>query len=148
MDPNFDPKQDIYDKATGLWKQPWIPVVITIVAVAATAIAVHSAFTCSKDHAQAILFATAAAWAIGAPGWFFFEFYFIYRKVAAKGSWELFKHSQQVGLAIWAGVSVALYALSSSDLAKSDKQEKICTISVPSGDLTQVSVSSLTIKCK
>ena len=122
--------------------------VITITAVAATALVVHSALASSKDHAQAILLATSAAWAIGAPGWFFIEFYFVYRKVAAKGSWELFKHSQQVGLAIWAGVSVALYALSSSDLAKSDKQEKLCTIAVPSRDITQVTLSSLIIKCE
>ncbi len=79
-------------------------------------------------HAQATLYTLAALWAIGAPLWFFIEYYCFYRKAAAPDSWELFKHGQQVAISIWAGVTAVLYALGGSDLAKPPKNERECTI--------------------
>ncbi len=56
-------------------------------------------------------------WAIAPPVWFWFEFHYLYRECAAQDSFDYFKYSQQVSVAIWAGVVFCITAL----LANSEK---------------------------
>lgn len=79
-----------------------------------------------QRYAQNILFFLAAAWAIGAPTWFLYEYHFIYRESPGEGSWELFKHGQQLAIPVWASVATSLYALGASDLAKTTDAEYVC----------------------
>lgn len=58
-------------------------------------------------------------WAVGAPAWFWYEYFFLYRIDGLPGTLELYKHGQQVSIAIWAGLAVSLGALASSDIFKS-----------------------------
>jgi hypothetical protein len=100
---------------------------VSVGAIVATVVIVLVTFACWRVHAQAVLFVLAVLWAIGAPFWFFVEYFYIYRKAAAPNSWEQFKHGQQVAVAIWAGVTASLYGLGSSDLAKSAESRLKCT---------------------
>jgi hypothetical protein len=54
-------------------------------------------------------------WAFLPPLSFWYEHYFIYRKYGLPGTFELFKHNQQVSAAIWAGLLAALITIGSSD---------------------------------
>lgn len=87
--------------------------------------------------------AMAASWFIGAPLWFWKEYFFIYR--AAGGglpeSFEHFKYGQQVAAAIWAGFSAVLGAFALSDFSKPEPAEYKCSISVPA---TAFSASGVT----
>ncbi|MEZ5610474.1 MAG: hypothetical protein R3E45_08570 [Rhodocyclaceae bacterium] len=65
-----------------------------------------------------VVAALAFFWGVGAPAWFWYEFFFLYREDGEKGSFELYKHGHQVSIAIWAGLAVSLAALASSDLFK------------------------------
>lgn len=61
------------------------------------------------------IYLLAAIWAVGPPIWFWYEYFFVYRNHGEPDTFELFKHGQQVSLAIWAGVALALAAFASSD---------------------------------
>lgn len=67
-----------------------------------------------------VIVALALFWAVGAPAWFWYEYFFLYREDGVKGSFELYKHGHQVSIAIWAGLAVSLGALASSDMFKKD----------------------------
>lgn len=127
----MNPRGPIYDTSAprGKWQQraAWTSVFLLGVTSAISFLVLVT----SWEHAQATLYALAALWAIGAPLWFFFEYYYLYRVAAAPDSWELFKHGQQVAIAIWAGVTAVLYALGSSDLARPVKEKHECTIVLP-----------------
>lgn len=75
------------------------------------------------------MYGLAASWALGAPIWFYYEYFYLYRKVGLSGTLELFKHGQQVAVAIWAGLSITLGAFASSDHFKdtsSQNHKKEC----------------------
>ncbi len=133
----MNPRDPIYDTAAprGTWqrKVAWASVAAALITLVVTV----SVLVTGSKHAQATIYFLAALWAVGAPLWFFFEYYYIYRVAGAAGSWELFKHGQQVAIAIWAGVTAVLYAIGSSDLAKPPKTEQECTLTLPaSGTVT------------
>ena len=65
-----------------------------------------------------VIAALAMLWAVGAPAWFWYEYFFMYRLDGEPGSFDLYKHGQQVSIAIWAGLAVSLGALASSDFFK------------------------------
>jgi hypothetical protein len=67
---------------------------------------------------QPFMLLMAAAWAIGGPAWFFYEYFFIYRSKGAADSWELFKHGQQVSAAVWVALTASLAAVGNSDFVK------------------------------
>lgn len=126
----MNPTYAIYDTEKTMGKLWWLPPMVVTLAVVCTVGVLVSALTGSKQYAHAQLFALAALWAVGAPFWFFVEYYFFYRKAAAPDSWELFKHGQQLSLAIWVGISAALYALAGSDLAKPAKNQLQCSMEI------------------
>jgi hypothetical protein len=145
-----DPLKPIFDDSTPRGKLMWLPVLIAIVALTATGcIAYHALSNTATHSAQPALLGLAAAWAVGAPTWFFVEYYFFYKKAAAPDSWELFKHGQQVAIPVWAGIAAALYAVGTSDLAKKDSEAQVtCTIeaaSIPSKGTTS---AVLQLHCK
>ena len=57
----------------------------------------------------------AFTWAVSAPAWFWYEYFFLYRKDGLPGSLELYKQGQQVSVAIWAALALSLGALASND---------------------------------
>ena len=63
----------------------------------------------------------AALWLIMPPLWFWYEFFWIYDRRGKPGTIELFKHGQQVSIAIWAGVGLCLGGLATSDHFKEPK---------------------------
>jgi 4-hydroxybenzoate polyprenyltransferase len=86
-------------------------------------------FAICPAGAMIYLYALAASWAVGAPIWFYYEYFYLYRKAGVPGTLELFKHGQQVAVAIWAGLSIALGAFASSDYFKdpsTDNNKKEC----------------------
>lgn len=129
----MDPRAPIYDPNSNSWqsKVGRRAVWLAPIALAATAFIIWQSLTGDKTKAQATLYALAAAWAIGAPVWFAAEFHLLYRKASGEGSWEVFKHGQQVAVAVWAGVAAGLYAVGSSDLAKPAPDEKCFAIHAP-----------------
>jgi hypothetical protein len=66
----------------------------------------------------------AFLWAVGAPAWFWFEYFFLYRKDGLPGTFELYKYGQQVSVAIWAALALSLGALASSDHFKKHQNTK------------------------
>lgn len=74
----------------------------------------------------------AASWAVLPPIWFWWEYFGMYRtRHSNKGTWELFKHGQQLGVGVWAGIaaSIGAFALSSLSDPKPAAATVTCTIS-------------------
>ena len=144
-----DPANPIYDNTKPMGKMMWLPVLFVVIAITVTACMLYSSLADTKEHsAQPTILILAALWAVGAPVWFFIEYYFFYKKAAAPDSWELFKHGQQLAIAVWAGIAAALYVLGSSDLAKAQKPEFACTIEVVASVLSASASQPATVKCK
>ena len=126
----LDPKLPLY--RSGSWAARTVTlagilgVFITLVSIALAVSVVWP--PPRRENAQAILFALAGVWGVGGPMWFFSEYFFIYRRAGTAGSWEQFKHGQQVSAAIWAGLSVSLAALGVSDLAKPEPDRWTCEL--------------------
>lgn len=117
------------------------------VAIPGTFALVAYAFQDSRENAQTILFSLAAAWAICAPGWFFVEYHYFYREApGGEDSWELFKHGQQLAVAVWAAFAATLYALGSSDIAKPQKELIECSFTLPER-VTANTAFTTRIKC-
>ncbi len=64
---------------------------------------------------RGFVYGVAAFWAVLPPVWFWFEYYYLYKRHGAVGTFELFKHGQQTAVAIWAGIALSLVAVASSD---------------------------------
>mgnify|MGYP001604867709 CR=1 FL=1 len=98
---------------------------------------------CEPIRSQRISGGLAAMWAVGAPLWFWYEYFYIYR---ARGggladSFDQFKHGQQTAVAIWAGLTVSLTAFAASDFSKPPSAKYACTVEVPK-DLSAVDPAS------
>jgi len=52
-----------------------------------------------------------AAWIVLPPGWFCIEYFLIYKKHGLSGSFEVYKHGQDVAAKFWLAVSTVLSAL-------------------------------------
>jgi hypothetical protein len=52
-----------------------------------------------------------AAWIVLPPGWFCIEYFLIYKKHGLPGSFEAYKHGQDVAAKFWLAVSTVLSAL-------------------------------------
>ncbi len=125
-----DPRVPIYDPNLVRWWWPWLARIGTLSAVGGTAVTVWLQLSPPGERTQPVLLGLAALWAIGAPLWFFLEFHYFYRTAPGPKSWDLFKHGQQLAIAIWAGLTAGLYVLASSDLAKSPKTTEDCSVMV------------------
>lgn len=143
---DLNPKTDIYE-ADG--KRIQVRAFkVSLAALVGTAAAVLFLLTDVRTYSQVFILSLAAAWAIGAPSWFFYEYFYVYRKHAAPGSWELFKHGQQVGIAIWAGLTATLYALGTSDIVKPDVPRYECKALDSSPPASAAAVTSLVLSCR
>jgi hypothetical protein len=145
----MDPTVKLYkDGSTAAWAIPvagFLGVVATLISIAVAVWLVWPQPL--QQSVQASLFLMAGIWGVGGPMWFFSEYFFFYRKSGVAGTWEQFKHGQQVSAAIWAGLSVSLAALGTSDLAKGPKTDWTCDLmakdagtaaSSPTGQFTLV----------
>jgi hypothetical protein len=56
-----------------------------------------------------------AAWAILPPVWFWYEYFYLFRVRGNPAAFEQFRYGQQLAIAIWAGVGLALFALANSE---------------------------------
>jgi len=145
-----DPHKPIFDDSKLRGRLIWLPVLIAIVALTTTGcITYHALANTDVRSAQPALLSLAATWAVGAPIWFFVEYYFLYRHAAAPDSWELFKHGQQVAIPVWAGIAAALYGVGSSDLAKKDSGPQVtCTLEIAAPPATGITSTALQLHCK
>lgn len=66
-----------------------------------------------------------AVWAVGPPSWFWYEYFYLYPKYGNPEGFESLKYGQQVAVAIWAGVSLAVFALLSSEHFKPQKETPV-----------------------
>ena len=141
---SFDPRREIYPLNSSE------KVTVQKVATASACFAVFTVLVAiivaalKFPYAQAVVYALAAVWAICAPSWFFYEYFFIYRKVGVEGSWDLFKHGQQLAVAIWAGLTATLTVFGSSDYVK--KEEVRCELRVQS--ISNAADAQLVALCK
>ena len=142
----MDPKTPIFDESKVEGRNIWFAKLIAVLAVGGTLALFVVAFIGSRDNTQIILLGLAAAWATLAPLWFFFEFHYFYRVAPGKNSWELFKHGQQLGTAVWAAVATTLYALGSSDMAKPAREEQKCIVVLPTTVAPNTPIAA-TINC-
>lgn len=143
----MNPAGPIYDNTKPQGKAWWLGPVISVLVIVVTALKVHCALQGNRETAQETFLTLAAVWAVGAPLWFFCEYYFLYRKAPATESWELFKHGQQVSIALWAGVTAILIAVGSSDIAKPKKTEFVCSLELVNSNTGSTPSSTFNIKC-
>lgn len=69
-----------------------------------------------KTSSLELIVILAVVWAVAPPVYFWYEYHFVYRRYEPDlSAFEQFKYGQQVSIAIWAGVAIALGALASSD---------------------------------
>jgi hypothetical protein len=69
-----------------------------------------------------LLYVMGFIWAVVPPAWFWYEYHYIYRVQGDVAGFEQFKYSQQVSVAIWAGVALALFAVATSERFKPPKE--------------------------
>ena len=145
----MDPTAPIFDKNKPTGRLMWIPIAFATFAVLGTIYITASAVWEKNENSQTVVLAAAAAWAILAPAWFFIEFHYFYRQAPGKDSWELFKHGQQVAIAVWAGVTAVLYAVGTSELVKFPNAQVTCTFELQNLANSTIagSSSSFIIKC-
>jgi len=142
-----NPSAPIFDSSRPRGKLMWLPKLAAGVAIPGTFALVAYAFLGPRGNTQTILFCLAAAWAICAPGWFFIEYHYFYREApGGEDSWELFKHGQQLAIAVWAAFAATLYALGSSDIAKPPKELIECSFTLPE-EVTANTEFTASIRC-
>jgi hypothetical protein len=81
------------------------------------AVAVDAWMTCDPTF----LYIVGAVWAVGPPSWFWYEYFYLFPKYGDPDGFERLKYGQQVAVAIWAGVALAVFALLSSEHFKPEK---------------------------
>lgn len=68
-----------------------------------------------------------AIWTLAPPLWFAFEYMFLYKPQGLAGSWETFKHGQEMWAKLWAGVvallGLRLFAMKDAE-TKEEKKRK------------------------
>lgn len=135
----IDQAQPTYDKHGTRIMTLW-GVVGAIAAIASLVICVLAA-TRGLSGGKAPIALLAAAWAILPPIWFWWEYFGMYRTTHSnKGTWELFKHGQQLGVAVWAGIAASIGAFALSPL--SDPQPVEATVSCAIASLAVSPASS------
>ena len=140
---SFDPTLPLYVSPP---KSEWVVTVAGVLGVLVTlaTIVVAIAVATPKfkaDYSQAVVLSLAAAWAIGAPMWFFAEYFFMYRNAGAPDTWDQFKHGQQVSAAVWAGLTAALTVFGTSDYVKVSPKSWSCELQTPTSPASAVGVS-------
>lgn len=128
------------------------PAWLVVAALAAIALLLATAWVavCAwHSHDPRRLYVLGAIWAVGPPTWFWCEYFFLYLPKGNPAGFEQFKYGQQVSVAIWAGVALALFAYVSSDHFKPDKPPAAvsctqCPAQTPSGPQARQSPGNVT----
>ncbi len=125
----MNPKRSIYLSDSREQKIVYVAAVISLILAVLSfgAVAWILLTDPHASYAQGFIASLAAFWVIWPPIWFFYEYFWLYREAAVPDSFELFKHGQQTAVAIWAGISLTLGGLASSDFVKPKESELICT---------------------
>lgn len=89
----------------------WVATGLLVVTVIGAVVAWHR-------RKPALIYIAGAVWAIGSPLWFWFEYFYLYLPRGNLAAAEHYKQGHQVSATIWAGVSLALFALASADRFK------------------------------
>ncbi|MBL0729447.1 hypothetical protein [Piscinibacter sp. HJYY11] len=123
----LDPKIDIFDKNSCGPIVTKVALGVAVLLFALTIALTIGAFRCGGPRWGSVVAALALAWAVGAPAWFWFEYFFLYRIYGTPGSFELYKHGQQLSVAVWAGLALSLGAFASSDRFKQPETNAAAT---------------------
>jgi uncharacterized membrane-anchored protein len=115
---DIDPKLAFYNSCIA------VGVVRSVAVIAAAALLLTGYFACCAWQARDLgcITTLAAVWAVTPPIWFWFDYFWLYRRVGDGRAFEQFKHGQQVSIAIWAAVAVTLGALANSDRFKDESR--------------------------
>lgn len=129
MSSDIDPTVPIFKKGSRAERISHRAVAISIVLFVVTLILSGVAIVNGPSWSLVVA-GLALFWAVGAPAWFWFEYFFLYREDGEKGSFELYKHGHQVSIAIWAGLAVSLAALANSDMFKEKERHTESTAAI------------------
>ena len=141
----FDPTKPLYSKpaiVSRVYRIGRFGVLLTILTIAALAYFVTSSAT---HWTQSWVLAFAAAWGIGGPMWFFYEYFFIYRVHGTGESWDLFKHGQQLSGAVWVALTAALVLFGNSDYVKPEVRSFRCLLDNSQTDTPGASAAQKTV---
>lgn len=99
---------------------------LSILLLVVTSVAIGWSYFHPFEGGHGVTIALTFLWAIGAPVWFWYEYFFLYleEKALSDSSFEFFKQGLQLSIAIWAGLVISLCALAHSDVFK--QSEKSC----------------------
>src|SRR5262249_35340456 len=112
--------------------------VVAIAGILAFLITVWLVIAAWRSRDPEAVYICAAFWAVAPPVWFWCEYFFLYRKYGNPDTLELFKHGQQVAVAIWAGVTISLAAFTASAHFKNvEKGQEASSVTQPSKELHQ-----------
>lgn len=128
------PQTPIYAPGSRAQRRVWIAgTVAGVVALSFVGLCIGMA-AYPPMRSQALAGALAAAWLVGAPLWFWYEYFFIYRAAGGgqQDSFEFFKHGQQLAAAIWAGLAASLGGFAASDYAQPVSDAYECKLLIPS----------------
>lgn len=131
----FNPQLPIYRVGSDAQFKVFVAgIIAAILAFGSIAWSIYSALI-PEVRSQLISGGLAAMWAVGAPLWFWYEYYYIYRGTdgGEPDSFEHFKQGQQTAVAIWAGLSAALGAFAASDFSKAPPQKYECKMEISTG---------------
>jgi hypothetical protein len=142
----FDPTASLYKDASAAKQVAITGIVGVILTVATIALAVV-VIVSLPSWSQLAMLLLAAAWGIGGPMWFFFEYFFIYRKSGAPNSWELFKHGQQLSGAVWVALTASLIVVGTSDLIKGPSEDYRCEVDLTGGTHATTAANRIHLVC-
>jgi hypothetical protein len=114
----MNPKDPIYLRDSKQQKIVHVVTIVSAILATLTAGAVVYILWNRPPHIEGLVAGLAASWGDWPRIWFFYDYFWLYRAAAAPDSFDLFKHGQQTAIAIWAGISLALGGLASSDFVK------------------------------
>lgn len=98
----------------------WFIRFIGLLSAVALAVTVCIGYSAWNSRTVETVYLLAILWAVVPPIWFWFEYFFVYKSCGDPNAFEAFKHGQQLTVAIWAAVTLALTGLASSDHFKDE----------------------------
>ena len=65
-----------------------------------------------SDHSfKAVRVVLLVLWTVGPPVWFWYEFFYLYKRVRNPEDWDRFKHGQDQSAKIWLALVAVLFGL-------------------------------------
>jgi len=124
----MSPRIPIYDEGTNGARYVRIAGWVSALAMVVTFLVVIVAWNEGPSWALA-MYVSVAFWGTVPAVWFWYEYFFLYRRFGAEDTFDLFRHGQQTAIAIWAGVTLSLVAIASSDHFKTSQAHSAGSIS-------------------